>query len=81
LTIDKWWGVHSLIPEAAGAPLADPNGGKRAERTHYQAMTDSLRAELGTTDLMIASHTGPVDHDGLFTSGVPKSTALRAQSI
>ncbi len=36
------------------APLADPNIVARAKRTHWQAFTDNVRAELGATDLMVA---------------------------
>jgi hypothetical protein len=39
------------------APLADPNTVARAKRTHWQAFTDNVRAELGATDLMIARST------------------------
>ena len=46
--------------EIENAPLADPNLVSRAKRTHYQAWTDAVRAELGTTDLMLARTNGKV---------------------
>jgi hypothetical protein len=55
------------------APLADPNLVARAKRTHYQAWTDAVRAELGTTDLMIARTAGKVTGPQ-FTQGVPRAT-------
>jgi hypothetical protein len=55
------------------APLADPNLVARAKRTHYQAWTDAVRAELGVTDLMLARTTGKVIGTQ-FTQGVPKAT-------
>jgi hypothetical protein len=60
-------------PEAIeNAPLADPNLVARAKRTHYQAWTDAVRAELGATDLMLARTTGKVIGPR-FTQGIPLS--------
>jgi hypothetical protein len=57
----------------ANAPLADPHTVARAKRTHWQADTDNIRAELGKTDLMMARATGKVVGP-LFTPGVPRAT-------
>jgi hypothetical protein len=59
------------------APLADPHTVARAKRTHWQSFTDSVRAELGTTDLMLARATGKVVGP-LFTEGVPRSAGANA---
>jgi hypothetical protein len=55
------------------APLADPHIVARAKRTHWQEFTDSVRAELGATDLMMARATGK-EIRPLFTEGVPAAT-------
>jgi hypothetical protein len=39
------------------APLADPHTVARAKRTHWQADTDNIRAELGATDVVVARAT------------------------
>jgi hypothetical protein len=44
----------------------------RAKRTHWQAFTDNVRAELGATDLMMARTTGEVV-GATFTGNVPKA--------
>ena len=56
--------------EIDNAPLADPNLVARAKRTHHQAWTDAVRAELGATDLMLARTTGKVIGPQ-FTKGIP----------
>jgi hypothetical protein len=55
------------------APLADPHTVARAKRTHWQADTDNVRAELGKTDLMMARAAGKVVGP-LFTDRVPRAT-------
>ena len=52
------------------APLADPNAVARAKRTHFQAWTDAVRAELGATDLFLARKAGKVIGPQ-FTEGIP----------
>ena len=55
------------------APLADPHAVARAKRTHFQAFTDNVRAELGAADLMLARNMGKVVGP-TFTEGVPRAT-------
>jgi len=55
------------------APLADPHTVARAKRTHFQAWTDAVRAELGGTDLFLARETGKVIGPQ-FTRGIPLAT-------
>ena len=55
-----------------GAPLADPHLVARAKRTHWQAFTDNVRAELGATDLMVARAEGKVIGPS-FTERVPRA--------
>jgi hypothetical protein len=52
------------------APLADPTTVARAKRTHFQAWTDAIRAELGATDLFLARKAGKVVGPQ-FTEGIP----------
>ncbi len=56
----------------ADAPLADPHAVARAKRTHFQAFTDNIRAELGKTDLMMARTSDEIVSP-LFTNGVPRA--------
>jgi len=57
-----------------GAPLADPHLVARAKRTHWQAFTDNVRAELGATDLMVARAAGKMGGSE-FAAEVPQSPA------
>ncbi len=63
--------ARAASPEPiVAAPLADPHTVARAKRTHWQADTDNVRAELGKTDLMMARASGKVVGP-LFTERVP----------
>ncbi len=60
--------------QIAGAPLADPQPVSRAKRTHWQAFTDNVRAELGLTDLLVARAAGAQD-GSQGPIGVPRVNA------
>ena len=61
-----------LTPECTkSAPLADPTVVARAKRTHSQAETDFVRAELAKLDFEIATMTGKLP-PVLSTEGVPR---------
>lgn len=53
------------------APLANPAFIKRAERTHYQAETDSVRAAIAKFELETAARMGRVPQ-APFTSDIPR---------